>query len=461
MQKKANRSIVIYTRLNFLDLQPKVLLMSIPLKISGFADYSEKENRLFSHWKQKLEETYRLFGFMGFNPRPVESIAAMQSKGGIAHQIYTLGRLQDGSMTDLALPFDRTIPLAIYVAGHKNELTYPFKRFDISHSFRGERPQAGRLRGFIQADIDVIDEKLNRLSEVECLLVVIKALKGLEIPDFTIHLNHISIPKAIIKQMGIPLEQTAEALRIVDKMDKIGFEKVKEELLLIHPFLDLELLELLSFKGDFREFSKKSPLKLKEEADFAAMEDLLSLLENQVNAPSLFSFNPGMVRGLDYYTGLVFETFLKEYPHFGSIASGGKYDNLVDSILNEKTHLEGFGISIGLSRLFDVLRKEKLLPVTPTPPAKVLVAYRETTLQNEAFVVACRLRDQGISVDLYLGKSNIGKQLSYANKKEIPYAFMLMGETFVIKDLNSGSQTEDISSLEDAIKKMEEFSKNN
>src|ERR1700722_2949601 len=120
--------------------------MAIPTKISGFADYSEQEHRLFAFWKQKLEEIYQLYGFMGFCPRPVESTVALQKKGGIASQIYTVGRLSDNSMTEFALPFDRTVPLAVYVATHRHALTYPFKRFDISHSFRGERPQAGRFR---------------------------------------------------------------------------------------------------------------------------------------------------------------------------------------------------------------------------------------------------------------------------------------------------------------------------
>ena len=172
--------------------------MTIQLKISGFMDYSEKENRQFFLWKKQLEQVFSSFGFMGFNPRPVESIAALQTKGGIAHQIYTLGRLQDGTMTDLALPFDRTIPLAVYIAAHRHELIYPFKRFDISYSFRGERPQAGRARGFIQADIDVVNEQLSILSEVECLATFVAGLQSLTIPSFTVYLNHIDIPKALI-----------------------------------------------------------------------------------------------------------------------------------------------------------------------------------------------------------------------------------------------------------------------
>ncbi len=426
--------------------------MTIPLKISGFVDYTEKENRLVSFWKKELEDTYRLFGFMAFNPRPVESIAALQSKGGISHQIYTLGRLQDGSMTDLALPFDRTIPLAIYVAAHRHELTYPFKRFDISHSFRGERPQTGRFRGFIQADLDVIDENLSTLSEIDCLNALITGLKKLQIPAFTVYVNHIAIPKALIQEMGISEELLPEALRIIDKMDKIGFDEVKKELLELQPTLVTETLELFTFKGTLFDFIKKAPKFIQEIPGFASFFELFSSLD-----PTFFSFNPGMVRGLDYYTGLVYETFLKEYPKFGSISSGGRYNKLIDTLVNQETKLEGFGISIGLTRLFDVLKKENLLPDISTPPAKVLVAYREVSLQKEALKAAETLRNLGISVDLYSGKGAIGKQISYADKKTIPFVFMLMGESYVIKDLKNSKQTEDITSLEEAATKLQTF----
>lgn len=428
--------------------------MTIPLKISGFPDYSEKEHRLLSQWKKTLEDTYRLFGFMGFNPRPVESIAALQLKGGVAHQIYTLARLQDGTITDLALPFDRTIPLAVYVASRRHELIYPFKRFDISHSFRGERPQAGRARGFLQADIDIIDENLTNLSEVECLTALVTALKQLHIPSFTVYLNHLSIPKALMLDMGFSEENLPDALRIVDKMDKIGLEKVKEELQLLFPSANLDQLPLLQFKGSFANFLEICPKNL---SGLLPMQELLDFLEKSEIPPSIFAFCPGMVRGLDYYTGVVFETFLQDYPNYGSIASGGRYNKLIDSIINEETKLEGFGISIGLTRLFDVLKKEKILPSFPTPSAQILVAYREPSLQLQAVLAAHLLRNAGLSTDLYCGKSAIGKQLSYADKKEISHAFMIMGESFVIKNLKTGEQTPDIHSLEIAVQTALEY----
>lgn len=428
--------------------------MSIQLKISGFADYTEKENRLFSDWKQKLKEIYTLFGFMEFNPRPVESIQALQLKGGISHQIYTLGRLQDGTITDLALPFDRTVPLAIYVAAHRHELVYPFKRFDISHSFRGERAQAGRFRGFIQADIDIVDENLSLLSEIECLTALVTGLQALEIPPFIVYLNHLSIPKTIMHEMGITEEIMPEALRIVDKMDKIGLDKVSEELTKLLPTINLSSLSVLSFKGKFEDFIQSAPY-LTNHPGFIALQHQLTLLKQSGIDADLFNFCPGMVRGLDYYTGVIFETFLQNHPGFGSIASGGRYNKLIDSIVNQETKLEGFGISIGLTRLFDVLKKENLLPSVCPPNAKILVAYREPSLENQALYASHLLRKKGFSVDLYSGKGAIGKQLGYANKKDIPYVFMLMGESFVIKNLQNSTQTEDISSLQAAVEKMQ------
>lgn len=421
--------------------------MTVPLKISGFPDYSEKEHRLLTRWKKILEETYQLFGFSGFHPRPVESIAALTLKGGVAHQIYTLGRLADGQMTDLALPFDRTIPMALYVAARRHELVYPFKRFDISHSFRGERPQAGRMRGFIQADIDIVDTELSSFGETECLTALVTALQRLKIPRFVIYLNHLLIPKTLIFRMGFTEEMLPEALRIVDKADKIGFDRVKEELLRLLPSADMSHLSALTFKGSFEDFCELYPENL---PGIDEMRHLLDLLSKSEIPLSVFGFAPGMVRGLDYYGGTVFETFLENREEFGSIASGGRYNGLIDTIVSEKTGVEGFGISIGLTRLFEILKKEHPLSDTRCPAAEILVAYREPSLQPEAAAAARQLRELGIATDLYCGKGAIGKQIRYADKKEIRHVLMVMGEAFVIKNLETGEQTPDLSSCEEA-----------
>ena len=332
---------------------------------------------------------------------------------------------------------------------HKQALSYPFKRFDIAHCFRGERAQAGRFRGFVQADLDVISEKLGHLSEVECLNALVEGLKRLQIPPFVVYLNHIGIPRAIMEKMGVSSDMMPDALRIVDKMDKIGIEKVAQELTALIPTIDLTLLELLSFRGSLEEFSLKMPEDLAELPAFKEFEEFLTFL-----GKGPFSFAPGMVRGLDYYTGVVYETFLLDYPNFGSISSGGRYNKLVDSIIKQETKLEGFGISIGLTRLFEILKREDILPNYDTPTATVLVAYRDPSLQKLALEAASLLRNAGITVDLYSGTSAIGKQISYANKKEIPFVFMLMGESYVIKDLRNNTQSDDIFSIDSALQNL-------
>jgi len=429
--------------------------MTIPTKISGFADYSELEHRLFASWKQKLENVYHLYGFMGFCPRPVESIVALQKKGGIAHQIYSVSRLNDGTMTEFALPFDRTVPFAVYVATHRNELTYPFKRYDISHSFRGERPQAGRFRGFIQADIDVIAQNLSPLGELECLLAMAAGLKSLETPPFLIHVNHIDIPKLLMQEMGVPTDKLPDALRIVDKMSKIGIETVTVELQTLAPDLNLSLLPLLTFRGTLAEFLKIAPTSIQAMPSLVQFQELFNVLDR-----THFTFNPGMVRGLDYYTGVVCETFLCDYPQYGSIASGGRYNQLIDNLIDQTTNLEGFGLSIGLTRLFDILKKEKKLPSNAAPQADVAVVYREVSLQKSALDAALALRSEGLATDVYLGSAAIGKQITYADKKQIPYVFMLMGETYVIKNLADGTQSSDIPLLEDAVKHIKSLINN-
>ena len=422
------------------------------LKISGFTDYTEIEHRLFHAWQNRIEDAFALYGFMGFHPRPVESIEILKAKGGIAHQIYTLGRLQDGGMTDLALPFDRTVPLAAYIAAHRQELTYPFKRFDISHSFRGERAQSGRFRGFIQADIDVVEEKLSVFGESECIQALLSALQRLTIPSFTIYINHIEIPKALIVHMGCPHERIPDALRILDKMDKIGFERVRTELQDAFPALDLSLLSLLMWKEPFAsidKFQAQLPSSLRNLPGFAALKETISLLEDH----SAFLFTPGMVRGLDYYTGLILETVLQEHPSFGSIASGGRYNNLIDSLNPKKTQipLEGFGLSIGLTRLFDIAKRLDFLSQQSAPSCQIFVGFRDPKDQKQAVNIANQLRAMHITTDVALQSSSLKKQLAYANAKQIPFAFLLMGETFVIKKLIDGTQTEDIISLQEAL----------
>ena len=250
-----------------------------------------------------------------------------------------------------------------------------------------------------------------------------------------------------------------EALRIIDKLDKIGLEKVQKQLQELLPTSDVSLLSLLSFKGPFINFIKQAPSWLLETSGILALQETLAFLQETFTNTDFFSFCPAMVRGLDYYTGLVFETFLTEHAEFGSIASGGRYNKLIDSIVNETTSLEGFGGSIGLTRLFDVLKKKNLLPDAPCPPSTVLIAYREAKEQKEAFVLANLLRKHGLSVDLYLGKGSIKKQLSYADKKEIPFVFILMGESYVIKDLVHSTQSEDLFDIEQAIQTLLSFKK--
>ncbi len=420
--------------------------------ISGFADYSEGENYLFSLWKEKITAVFKTYGFTGFNPRPLEPAELLRKKGGVDKQIFGVSRLQDGSATNLAIPFDRTVPLATYIMRHMQETTFPFKRFDISHSFRGEHAAPGRFRGFIQADIDVIGPRLNLYNDVECIATILKSLNKLEIPEYFMYLNNIQIPKAIITSLDIPKETHAPFMRIIDKMDKIGLDGAFMELQALLPDSSPALLkqtaEIFTYKGPIASFFIDETWGSTVPAALEQLQNTMMLLERSGISTKNITFCPGMVRGLDYYTGVVFETFFKEMPEFGSIASGGRYDNLIDSLSDGSSNIEGVGGSIGLTRLFDILSRKELLNANRRTSADVLLAYRTPELIGETYILAEKLREQGVNVDLYTGDSKkISKQLGYANKKGIPRAIMVMApEAYVIRNMTTSKQTPDMQS---------------
>jgi len=421
-------------------------------KISGFADYTEEQNFLISLWQEKIADTFKLHGFTKLNAIPVEYIDNLQLKGGIAKQIYRIARLQDGALTDLGLPFDRTVPLALYMVRHLSEISLPFKRYDVAYSFRGEHAQAGRFRGFIQADVDIVDKDHNLLDDTMCLLTIIKALENLKIPAFVMLLNHLKISHAVLHYFKISKDKYDEFLKYIDKMSKLSDEEIfLEGKKILNEKTDDELLfiiKTLKFRGKIHDF----PLLDKLDANGKkGMEELITVIEQLKICgvdEKILLFAPAMVRGLDYYTGMMFETILLEYEKYGSIAGGGRYDGLIATFLQKEKNLGGVGGSIGISRLFDILLREKLLPKTELTSTQVMIIPREANLIALALDVAEKLRDFGYNTDLYI-KKNITKGLEFCNRKKIPFVLMLMEQNkFVIKDMHTTKQME-TGSLED------------
>lgn len=430
--------------------------MMEPRKISGFADYNEAQNAALSRWIDSLEETFRLYGFTRLIPRPLELREVLTSRGGIQKQIFGVSRLPHDTATDLALPFDRTVPLAHWVALNAKELVFPYKRWDISHSFRGERTQAGRFQGFFQADVDIIGQgKLDLSADAECIAVLYEALEKLSLGKITVSLNHIRIAKALLSGLGAADSNIPEGLRILDKLDKIGPAAVSEELgkaAILEQKAAATAVERFSYQGPLGGFEAGSA---GGDAYRQGYEELKAVWEglSSLGLPeAALSFRPGVVRGLDYYTGTVFEFHLKGHEDFGSVAGGGRYDDLASTFTDMS--LPGVGGSIGLTRLFDAACKSGLAAKDERTEAEMFVGFRTPELRTVAQSAARLLRSHGIRVDLYSGiPASIGKQLSYASKKGLKWALMAMDEkSIVVRDLVKSEQ-KDVPSVNEAVER--------
>lgn len=420
-----------------------------PRTLAGFMELLPGPQQQLERIMAALRETYSLYGFTPLDTPIIEDAKILLAKGGgeTEKQIY---RFEKGD-SDLALRFDLTVPLAKYVAMNYGQLTFPFRRYQIGKVYRGERPQRGRFREFYQADIDVIgDGKLDILNEAEIPSIIYQTFSRLGLKRFCIRVNNRKILNGFYEMTGLK-EKSQDVMRTVDKLDKIGAEAVRGILVkefAVAPEQADEVLRFIAIQGSnaqvlaalegYRGRSETFDLGLEELstvtrylADFGVPE------EN-------FAVDLTIARGLDYYTGTVYETILLDHPEVGSVCSGGRYDNLAEYYTNKS--LPGVGISIGLTRLFFVLNDQKMLnEAVPTAPAEVLVVPMSAAQQGYAISVATALRAQGIRAQLYTEQKKFKAKIQYAAKLGIPYA-MFLGESeeqekvVSLKDLNKGEQ---------------------
>ncbi len=416
--------------------------------ISGFHNYTEAQQALFGTWKKILGVVFSRHGFVQFNPRPAELKASLQT-GGIGHEVYQINRMTDGQETELALPFDRTVPLANWISEHAKEIVFPFKRQHIDISWRAERPQSGRLRAFYQADVDMVGPKLGPLADAECFATIFEAVEALGFNDFRMSLNHMSITRGMLKPLNLSEENVTLALREIDKLDKLPEEKVVEEILKIDPNLQVDavktLVSSLNFRGSINDFILREEWGQEAVDGLAALKDLFRNLETLGIDIKRLDFCPGLARGLAYYTGPVFETHLKGGT--SSIASGGRFDKLVQGL--GEGELPGVGGSIGLSRLFDI--HMKALESNPEEAEKVLrkksdadcvVLFHQDADMEKGIQIAKTLREKGLNVELYTEGSTmkLPKKLEYANKKGIPLAVMAFSDDVSVRNMEAGTQ---------------------
>ena len=420
-----------------------------PRTLSGFMELLPQKQQQMERFFQVLRETYSLYGFTPLDTPVIESAEVLLAKGGgeTEKQIY---RFEKGD-SDLALRFDLTVPLAKYVALNYGQLTFPFRRFQIGKVYRGERAQRGRFREFYQADIDIIgDGQLDILNEAEIPAVIYRTFSTLGLKRFQIRVNNRKILNGFYAMLGLS-EKAGDIMRTVDKLDKIGPEKVKtllldEEIGLNEEQAD-EILTFIAICGTNAEILEKlSVYQGRNELFDLGYEELkavVSCLAAFGVPEENFAVDLTIARGLDYYTGTVYETTMLDYPEIGSICSGGRYDNLAEYYTDKK--LPGVGISIGATRLFYVLEEQGLLnPNQPTAPADVLVIPMSDDFVK-AVEVATALRDNGIRTQLYTEKKKFKAKIGYADKLGIPYVVFLgedeiANNVITLKDMTSGEQ---------------------
>ena len=415
-----------------------------PRTLSGFMELLPARQAQFDRMVEILRRTYGLYGFTPLDTPLIEASEVLLAKGGgeTEKQIY---RFMKGD-TDLSLRFDLTVPLAKYVAQNYGHLTFPFRRFQIGKVYRGERAQRGRFREFYQADIDVIgDGSLDIINEAEIPSIIYKTFTALGLKRFQIRVNNRKVLNGLFELLGLK-EQAGDVMRTIDKLEKIGPAKVKA--LLVDEFsvpaaAADQLLELLSTADPM---AALSALKGKNELFDRGVEEL-STVVNYMSAFGVpaenYQVDLTIARGLDYYTGTVYETAMLDHPEIGSICSGGRYDNLAEYYTNKQ--LPGVGISIGLTRLFFVLEDQKYLnDDLLTSPADVLVLPMTEDL-SPAIALATQLREAGIRTQLYTENKKFKQKIGYADKLGIPYVVFL-GEDEVkagkaaVKDMATGEQ---------------------
>ena len=419
-----------------------------PRTLSGFMELLPARQQQMERFFQVLRETYALYGFTPLDTPVIEAAEVLLAKGGgeTEKQIY---RFEKGD-SDLALRFDLTVPLAKYVALNYGQLSFPFRRFQIGKVYRGERAQRGRFREFYQADIDLIgDGQLDILNEAEIPAVIYRTFTALGLRRFQIRVNNRKILNGFYAMLGLT-EQSGDIMRTVDKLDKIGPDKVKAILTEDLGLSEAQAGEILSFiaiRGSNGEILEKlAAYQGKNELFDRGLEELRAVVSclGAFGVPEdNFAVDLTIARGLDYYTGTVYETTMLDHPEIGSICSGGRYDNLAEYYTDKK--LPGVGISIGATRLFYVLEEQGLLnPNQPTAPADVLVIPMSEDFVK-AVEVATALRDAGIRTQLYTEKKKFKAKIGYADKLGIPYVVFLgedeiANNVITLKDMASGQQ---------------------
>lgn len=414
-----------------------------PKAISGFPEWLPEERLIEQKWLDHIRKVFESYGFTSIETPVVEELDVLLAKGETDKEIYVLNRLQADEDSDkearLGLHFDQTVPFARYTAQHFNNLTFPFKRYQMQKVWRGERPQLGRMREFLQCDIDIINvDHLPLQFDAEIPAIVYEVLAGLDIGRVQIRVSNRKILLGLMDALEI--SDPVLVTRTIDKVDKLGPDEItsllesdhglnKDQIHAIMGLIQSESLDGIEARNEQMEEGL---------TELRFVMDQLKHLPEHAIIPDL-----SIVRGLDYYTGTVYETRLLDIPEFtSSVCSGGRYDDLAGSYINK--HLPGVGISIGFSRLFDVLKHNGYVKTHAKCPTDVLVVLPNEEQRALSAETARTLRAKGYNVELYHAPQKISKQLSYAEKKGIPYVWFPPFDTdgdHEVKDMQAGEQS--------------------
>ena len=422
-----------------------------PRPISGFLEWLPEVRLVEQRWLDEIRDAFESYGFCSVETPSVEEIEVLAAKGGDADkEIYALRRLaaEPGAEDSgrVALHYDLTVPLARYVAQHFGDLVFPFKRYQMQKCWRGERPQEGRLREFMQCDIDVIDmDEVSMHFDAEIPAMTLDVLRRLDVGPVRLHINNRKILQGFYQGLGI--DDIVGAIRIADKMDKIGADgvlKVMTDELGLDAGVAQKCVDLASIKTDDATFAEKvRAFGIDNDVLEAGIEELqFVMLELAHLEKGTVVADMSIARGFDYYTGTVYEGKLVDYPDFPTVFAGGRYDNLVGSYSRQK--LPGVGISIGFSRIFSKLVKEGRIEIGAKCPTDIMVACLPGTPHSAVAATSRALRDRGFKVEMYHEEKSLKAQMKYASRKGIPFVwFPSWAEQpkHEVKDMTSGEQT--------------------
>ncbi len=412
-----------------------------PKAISGFPEWLPEVRRVEQLWMDQIRSVFESYGYCSIETPSVEELDVINAKGGdggadVDKEVYVLERLHkddDDKEARLALHFDQTVPLARYVAQHFNDLTFPFKRYQMQKVWRGERPQAGRFREFYQCDIDVINvDNLPILFDAEAPAIIweiLSSLPGMENENIQMRISNRKILMGLLDALGVAEDNKVIVTRLIDKFEKLPHDQIKNLLKTDAGLNDEQIGKIF----DIVSAKNLSDISAENDLMQEGLDELSYVMDNIPDGAGIADLS--IVRGLDYYTGTVYETVFVDDPSYGSICSGGRYDDLAGNYINK--NLPGVGISIGFSRLFDRLRIQGKLPVSRKCPTDVLVLPARDDDGKGAQEIARTLRAGGANVEIATAKK-LQKQMAYAEKKGIPYVWF--AEDGEVKNMESGEQ---------------------